>query len=88
MTAQLDGRGVSVYEMIRVVGRAEIACGGTSAEKITAYLKGLDTEELIAKFHQAVVILAQRGLLSPQEQTAAADYARDWVASQPIAVSA
>ena len=85
MTAEGMSRGVSVYEMLRVVGRAKVATGAGTAEEITNNLRSLGPMELMEEFHRAVVLLDDRGLLSPGERARAEDYAREWVHSQPMA---
>lgn len=82
--ATVVGHPVSVYEMLRLIGRAGIATKSGSAEEISAYLRQLDPDQLIEEFHRAVVTLSGRGLLSPEEKIAVAQYARDWVDSQPL----
>lgn len=86
MTAVQDGRGVSVYEMMQLVGRAGVATRMGSADEITAYLRSLGPEELIEEFHRAVATLSSRNLLSKPEQAKLADYARDWVQSLPMSI--
>ena len=84
MVAEGMSRGVSVYEMLRMVGRAKVATGAGSAEEITNKLRALGPMELMEEFHKAVVLLDDRGLLSPGERARAEDYAREWVHSQPM----
>jgi len=78
------GKSVSVYEMMRTVGRAGIATRSGSAEEITNYLRSLGPEELVEEYHRAIATLLNRGLLSHQEKQEIKEYATDWVSQQPL----
>jgi hypothetical protein len=83
--ATMDSRGISVYEMMQIVGRAGVATrSGDTAQDITSYIRQLGPEQLVEEFHRSVVILQERGMLTPKEKVQVADYARDWVQSQPL----
>lgn len=85
MTAVITGKNVSVYEMLRMIGRAGLATDSGDAAKLTMYLRGLNPDQLVEEFHRSVVILAERNLLTKREQRELAEYATSWVAEQPMA---
>jgi hypothetical protein len=81
------GRAVSVYEMLQVIGRAKVAERQMrTAVEITEWLRSLDTTAVVDEYHRAVVLLLNKGLLSPKEQREVNEYARDWVDSAPMGI--
>jgi hypothetical protein len=87
--ANMDGKGISVYEMMQLVGRAGVATKSSdTAQGIADYIRRLGPEQLVEEFHRSVAILSERNMLTPAEKQKVADYARDWVQSQPLAESA
>jgi hypothetical protein len=79
------GRGVSVYEMLQLIGRAKLAERQMrSAVEITEWLRKLDAVAVVEEYHRAVVLLMNKGLLSKKEQVEVREYARDWVDSAPM----
>jgi hypothetical protein len=80
------GREISAFEMMQTIGRAGVASRTGNAAQITAYIRSLSPEELVEEFHRSVVILSERNLLSQRERAEIADYARDWVHSQPLSL--